>query len=234
MMKTYEMDSSDDKWIIVENGTYRVAKYNGFIYSRINKKGIFSIGYWDFFLPLFENFKDPSVLMIGLGGGALVYQVRKIFGKNVKFDIVEISKSSLELSKKFYPEIINENIYLDDGYNFVKNTNKKYDMIILDAYSNSKIPEQFLTENFSKNVSRILKDNGLLAINYAFMFMGWRSLKKYVSILKEKFFVYRVWTYPTEMSIILICSKNNLEKMEFKNRYPWFLMYRYKRIKRIQ
>ncbi len=233
MKKMYELKYSNDNWTVLENGSYKVLKYNGLIYSRINKKNIFSHGYWDFFIPLFENFKNPSVLMIGLGGGTLVYQIKKIFGEKVNFDLVEISKSSVDVSKKFYPTIINENIYIDDGYNFVKNTDKKYDIIILDAYSHSRIPEQFLTVEFSSNVSRILKDEGVFAINYAFMFLGRKLFKKYVSILKEKFAVYEVWTYITEMNIILICVKSDLEKIEFNNKYPWFLRYRYKKMKKI-
>jgi len=53
-------------------------EYDGTVYSIINKKRIYTKGYWDVFLPFIAIFKSPEILMIGLGGGTVLYESNKI------------------------------------------------------------------------------------------------------------------------------------------------------------
>ncbi len=224
-------------WRIKESKKYKTLEFERSIYSIINKKGIFANGYWDFFLPLAEYYEKPSILIIGLGGGTLVYQIRKIVNDGADIDIVEISSVDIEISKLYLPQLANENIYHENGIDFVRKCDKKYDLIILDAYLFSNIPPEFLEPEFVKNVSKLTKENTIFAINYALTFSGGTHFKEFVKTLKEFFSVYLVNSYFTDLNSIIICVKNIdkeqiIEKLEKSNiKYPWTIKYRYKSIK---
>ncbi|MGC8496641.1 MAG: spermidine synthase [Thermoplasmata archaeon] len=224
-------------WRIKESKKYKILEFENSTYSIINKKGIFAYGYWDFFLPLAEFYEKPSVLMIGLGGGTLVYQIRNIVKDGADIDIVEISSVDIEISKLYLPQLANEKIYHENGIDFVSKCDKKYDLVILDAYLFLDIPPEFLESEFVKNVSRVTKENAIFAINYAQTFSGIMHFKEFVKILKSVFSVYLVNAYFTDLNSIIICVKNIdkekiIEKLEKSNiRYPWTIKYRYKNLK---
>jgi len=232
--KVMEMKDIHGKWIIEENRKYKVLKFDNSTYSIINKKGIFTHGYWDFFIPLIDIFNDPSLLLIGLGGGTLIYQIREFLKKNVDIEAVEISNTCIEISRIFYPQLKNEKIYHGDGFDFVKNSKKKYDIIILDAYIYSNIPKDFLSREFVSNVYKILKDRGIFVVNYALTYSGRMNFKEFLNILKEKFSVSIVKTYFSELNVIIIGTKGmNLDEINLERKYPWMIKYRYGKLKNI-
>ena len=53
-----------------------------------------------------------------------------------------------------------------DGRAFIQNTDKKYDLIILDAYSSDSLPIHLFTREMFQSVSHTLKEGGVFAINY--------------------------------------------------------------------
>ncbi len=231
MKKVMEMEDLHGKWIIEENRKYKFLKFDNSTYSIINKKGIFTRGYWDFFIPLIDIFNDPSLLLIGLGGGTLIYQIREFLQKNVDIEAVEISNTCIEISRIFYPKLKNEKIYHGDGLDFVKNSKKNYDIIILDAYIYSNIPKDFLSKEFVNNVYKILKDKGIFAVNYALTYSGRMNFKEFLNILKEKFSVSIVKTYFSELNVIIIGTKGmNLSEINLERKYPWMIKYRYRKL----
>jgi len=226
-------------WRIKESKKYKILEFENSTYSIINKKGLFSYGYWDFFIPLTDIFDDPSILIIGLGGGTLIYQIRNIVKDYADIDIVEISSVDIEISKLYLPQLINEKIYHENGIDFVSKCDKKYDLIILDAYLYSDIPREFLTQEFVMNVSKLTKENAIFAINYAHTLSGITHFKEFVKTLKGSFSVYLVNAYFTDLNSIIICVKNIdkgkiIEKLKKSNiKYPWTIKYRYKNIKNL-
>ncbi len=229
-----EMKDIHGKWIIEENRKYKVLKFDNSTYSIINKKGIFTHGYWDFFIPLIDIFNDPSLLLIGLGGGTLIYQIREFLKKSVDIEAVEISNACIEISRIFYPKLKNEKIYHGDGFDFVKNSKKKYDIVILDAYIYSNIPKDFLSKEFVSNVYKILKERGIFAVNYALTYSGRMNFKEFLNIVKEKFSVSIVKTYFSELNVIIIGTKGmNLGEINLERKYPWMIKYRYGKLKNI-
>lgn len=225
-------------WRIKESTKYKTLKFDSATYSVINKKGLFAHGYWDFFVPLAELYDNPSILIIGLGGGTLVYQIRNIL-KGADLDLVEVSSVGIEISKIFLPQLKNEKIYHENGIDFVNKCDKKYDIVIVDAYIFSNIPLDFLSEEFVKNVSRITKESAVFAINYALNFTGRKHFKDFVKILKNSFSVYLIETYFAELNVIIIGGKNIdkekiIEKLDHSNiKYPWTIKYRYKTLRKL-
>eukprot|EP00958_Prasinococcus_capsulatus_P010332 scaffold1006_cov408-Prasinococcus_capsulatus_cf.AAC.25 len=53
-----------------------------------------------------------------------------------------------------------------DANNFVRETDRKYDLVILDAYDGDSIPAPLATRSFLENVCDRLKPHGVLAVNF--------------------------------------------------------------------
>ena len=185
----------------------KVVKYNGIVYSRFNRMSIFTHSYWDYFLPLAYIYRNPRILLIGLGGGTMVMQLKELFGDEVRVDIVENNKDMIDVAEKAMPGI-SRNTMLGDGAKCVEEKRSEYDLIFLDAYDDLNIPSQFLSEKFVIDVDRALKEEGILAVNYAVTFTSSPKLDDFISKLRTRFAVYKVGEIKTYANIILIGSKH--------------------------
>ncbi len=217
--KVIETKVEDEKVLTLTKGPEGISvKFNGITYSRRNQKGIFTRSYWDYFTPLPLLFKDPKILMIGLGGGTIVYQLNQLYGDKIKMDVVEIDKNMVELAKKFIPDDIKKiKVYVQDGIQYLKSNNKKYDILILDVYEGDKIPEAFLEESTIKYINDSLSDDGILAINYAMSFKAIVFLQNYINKLKRYFKVYLV-NNPLGSGNTIIMGSKKMEKDEILKR----------------
>lgn len=191
--------------------------YDHIIYSQLKNGTIYTHQYWDYVLPIPAVYDHPKILIIGLGGGTMPYQMNKIFGEKASIDVVELNKEMVSLSKKFLPEEIQANIIIGDGYSYLEGKSQEYDIIISDPYIGGAIPDSFFESRFVENVSKALKEDGILAINYILTI---NSLSKKPSLtrqLRKYFKVYTVRYQYSAGNVILICSKS-LDITEIKKR----------------
>ncbi len=193
---------------VVENDKVRMFKLDGATNSIINKKSIYTGGYWDYLIPLAYAYKNPKVLIIGLGIGTTVYQFRSLFKDKLSIDVVEIDKEVVKLARKYAPEKIRAKIIVKDGYDYVAKTGKKYDILVLDAYGKGAlIPKQFFDRGFVSNASRILNAKGVMAINYAMHPSGILRFGGYKKLLRRFFRVYSIRTTSLGDTQLILCSK---------------------------
>lgn len=110
-----------------------------------------------------------SVLIIGLGGGTLPVTLEYIY-PDAKIDTAEIDPAVLRVAIQWFDfkESENQKVHLKDGRVFVKQQNrknKKYDLVILDAFNGDYIPEHLMTEEFFLEIKQLLNSDGLLIAN---------------------------------------------------------------------
>jgi spermidine synthase len=193
---------------VVYNDDLVMLKLDGATNSRINKKSIYTGGYWDYFLPLAYAYKNPRILLIGLGIGTTPYQLHSLLD-GFKLDIVEYDEQVVKFARKYSPSKIRDNIIVEDGFEYVARTEKKYDIIMLDAYGKgARIPKQFYCEDFVKNAHRILGKEGVLLINYAMHPYGIIKFGGYAKLLSGMFRSYRVKVEGSSDMQIVVCSKS--------------------------
>ncbi len=127
-------------------------------------------GVWDMFLvipPLLE--KPPeTMLVIGNSGGT----VARAFGElypDVKIDGVEIDAKVSEVAERFFGLSDNPNLEVitADGRPFLRLTDRRYDIIVVDAYKQPYIPFYLATREFFELTRDRLTPNGVLALNVA-------------------------------------------------------------------
>lgn len=189
---------------IATDGRMKEFKYGLITYSRLYSDSIYTGSYWDFFLPLPSLYKDPKVLIIGLGGGTIPYQMQQFY-RQIKITAVEIDKRAIELAEKFLPKIKFQ-IVNADGIKFVEQ-NTGFDVIVLDAYIKDYIPRGFLDEKFISDAYKALTEKGILAINFALSIKNMIHMNSYFSKLKRYFGVYKLLSSHLFGNTILICSK---------------------------
>jgi len=132
--------------------------------------------------PAFEN-----VLIIGAGSGNDVSRALQWGAKHV--DAVEIDPAIYRLGKAHHPDgpywDPRVEIHLDDGRNFLRSTDRKYDLIIYalvdslvlhSGFSNIRLESFLFTRQAFEDVRRHLKPNGTFVI-YNYFRQGWLAAR---------------------------------------------------------
>ncbi|MBF0399395.1 MAG: fused MFS/spermidine synthase [Magnetococcales bacterium] len=113
--------------------------------------------------------KPERVLVIGLGGGTVAVTLNKMY-PTIQIDCVEIDPAVVRVAQLFFNFAPNKNIHVstEDGRVFVKRLllqNRKYDLVVLDAFDNISVPEHMTTREFLLEIRGLLKPDGVLAAN---------------------------------------------------------------------
>jgi len=121
--------------------------------------------------PALSSLNNSSeILVIGGGDGGTVRECLKYKGVNY-LDLVEIDEEVINLSKKYLTSIggkswsdIRLNINIDDGFQWVKNTQDNYyDAIIIDSSDPSDFANKLFSSEFYKECKRVLRKDGIFA-----------------------------------------------------------------------
>lgn len=192
---------------ITEKNGVRTLKCDDLIYSKLDKNSPYTHEYWDFFIPLIYAYDNPKMLMIGLGGGTIAFQLSEFFRGKFSIEIVELDSKMASIYPKFLGRDEGYRIIIGDGAEYVANQKSRYDIIILDAYQpDGKIPRQFLVEKFVEHAYEATTSDGILAVNCIGSMMG-PELDGFIQNLSRKFEVYRLNTSYYTANIVLICTK---------------------------
>jgi len=124
-----------------------------------------------------------DVLIIGAGSGNDVSRALQWGAKHV--DAVEIDPAIYRLGRQYHPDRPYQNervqIHLDDGRNFLRSTDRKYDLIVYalvdslvlhSGYSNIRLESFLFTSQTFADVRRHLKPGGTFVI-YNYFRQGW-------------------------------------------------------------
>jgi spermidine synthase len=131
-----------------------------------------SNGPWDYFAvaPFFVANQRPDtikdVCIIGLAGGTVAQRMTQLYGPNLQIDGVEIDPKIVDVARQFFNlNAPNVHVIVQDGRYYLRTTEKKYDVIGVDAYHQPYIPFQLTTKEFFQEVSDHLNDNGTAIVN---------------------------------------------------------------------
>ena len=129
-------------------------------------------GVWDYFLitPYFNNppyyqSDVKSLLLIGSAAGTIPKAFTHIYGP-IPIEGVEIDPGIIKAGQIWFD--MNEpnlTVHAQDGRFFLANTDKTYDVIVVDAYRPPYIPFHLTTQEFFQQIYDHLNPNGVMAIN---------------------------------------------------------------------
>lgn len=131
-------------------------------YSYGSLQKILKIGLQNIHLPTVEN-----VLILGLGGGSVVETLRKHYNYNKTITAIEIDPVMIEICKKEFGLYSGDNLQIieEDAFNYTKTNTKKFDLIIVDLFIDTKVPEEFYSKTFFKSLQQNSAKDGQIIIN---------------------------------------------------------------------
>ena len=109
-----------------------------------------------------------EVLILGVAGGSIIETLQddfkltdaKITGVEIDEDVLELAKTYFNIDKKR-----NVNLIVADAFEFIKTTNKTYDLIVIDIFNDSEMPKQVFENYFWSEIYNLLNLNGLCLLN---------------------------------------------------------------------
>jgi len=115
---------------------------------------------------LLFNPQPISILVVGLGGAVIPNKFHMMLPE-VHIDILELDPEVVSLSKQYFnfKESDRMKVYIGDAYSTISQVNRKYDIVIVDAFTSKYIPLHLMSNEFFNNVNLVLEDKGVLAIN---------------------------------------------------------------------
>lgn len=128
--------------------------------QRILRKGLKFIG--------FERIKTMDhILVLGVAGGSVINTLVNEINFEGKITGVEIDNSVITIANEYFhlDQIKNLEIIIDDAFEFVLKTKNKYDLVIIDVFQDTKMPN-FLFETFFINrICYLLQPKGFILFN---------------------------------------------------------------------
>lgn len=128
--------------------------------QRILRMGLKTIGY--------KNIAAMQhILVLGVAGGSviktLVEEIKykgKITGVEIDSEIIAIANDYFELNR-----VPNLEIVIDDAFEFVLKTKEKYDLIIIDIFQDTKMPNFLFEKFFINRIGFLLNEKGRILFN---------------------------------------------------------------------
>ncbi|MFT5011448.1 MAG: spermidine synthase [Patiriisocius sp.] len=118
---------------------------------------------------LLLNPEPDNILIIGLGGGSIPIALNEMYPA-AQIDVVEIDEAVVKVAKRFFNFAENDKlkVHVADGRVFTKRAGlrgKRYDLIILDAFTGDYIPEHLMTKEYLQETHALLDKSGILVAN---------------------------------------------------------------------
>jgi len=151
-----------------------------------------------------------EILCIGLGGGAMPKFFYRLFTK-AKLTILELNPKVIQIAKHFFKLPISKNrfnILQGDGIKYIKETEKKYDLLISDAFEDYGLPEEFCTISYFESCRNALSEKGVFMINL------WGSDSKTplyidrINLVFDQQFLYAESSKPGNVIVFAFNEKN--------------------------
>ena len=194
-IKIYQKKSNFSKNLEVTwNNGYLVLDSENTNYSfgslqRVLKKGLKYIGYER--INSFEN-----ILILGVAAGSVIETIKKDIKFKGKITGVEIDANVVEIAKKYFGlnQYKNVEIIIEDAFEFVLKSKNKYDLIVIEIFQDTKMPNFLFEDFFINRVNVILNVNGFILFNT--MVLDFKDRRRN-AIFKSKFDSnYSVRMYP--------------------------------------
>ncbi len=108
--------------------------------------------------------KAQDVLILGMGSGTYARQLLRVL-PGTKVAGVEIDRKITDLAHQYFQLPPQVPVTEYDGRAYLNETDKKYDVIMVDAYQDITIPFQMSSREFFRSVRTHLKPGGVLVVN---------------------------------------------------------------------
>jgi spermidine synthase len=154
--------------------------------------------------------KQERVLIVGLGGGAMVHFLAR-YDPQVKVDVVEIDPAVVQVAQEYFGVRSqgNVNIITADAFKYLAESQVPYDVIYMDAFlkpsdetDSTGVPLKLKQVQFYKSLTRTLKPDGLVVFNLN----PHSGTREDVQTIASAFPQTYVWRLPESTGVVVVAS----------------------------
>jgi spermidine synthase len=155
---------NEDLYVILHKGRLQLCTDDA-IYSYDDKYDNFKFAFEQ--IDLNRLPKQADVLVLGLGLASIPFILEKNFNKDYHYDCVEIDEEVAYLCAQYSTPRLRSSIqmYITDAAQYVPNCYNSYDMICIDIFQSSIIPEEFETAAFLLEIKELCKEDTMILVN---------------------------------------------------------------------
>jgi spermidine synthase len=219
----YEKETLYSHLDVIDYGNIRTLYLDGNIHSQMYKdepEELVNTYTKYFHLGFLFNPNTKDVLFVGGGGFSGPKNFLSMYS-DVHIDVVEIDPDVISAARNYFSLPVDNGsrlkIYNDDARNFLSKTEKKYDLIILDAFSKNYVPFHLMTLEYFQLLSERLTSEGVIISNNIGSMAGDRSnvVRAVYKTISQVF--PSVYVFPTEhnsrnlQNIMLTATKTPTE-----------------------
>ncbi len=213
----YEKETLFSHLDVTEFGDNRSLYLDGIKHSSMNLNDPLDlvIDYTEYFhLGMMFNPSFTDVLFVGGGAFTGPKNFLAVY-PDTKIDVIEIDPDVIDVAKNYFdlqddPRL---QIFNDDARKHLTTFDKKYDVIILDAYASTYVPYHLMTHEFFQTLEERLEPDGVIVSNFIGSVEGKNSqmVKAVYNTMLQTFPVNYV--FPTEAKLtnlqnVMIVSSN--------------------------
>jgi spermidine synthase len=154
--QTLEVTWTDGELVLDSKNT----NYSYGSLQRILRKGLKFIG--------FERIKTmDKILVLGVAGGSVIKTLVDEINFEGKITGVEIDKYVITIANEYFhlDQIQNLEIVIDDAFEFVLKTKDKYDLILIDIFQDTRMPNFLFEKFFIDRICYLLNPKGFILFN---------------------------------------------------------------------
>ncbi|OYX84675.1 MAG: spermidine synthase [Flavobacteriales bacterium 32-34-25] len=167
--------------------------------QRILKLGLKNIG--------FAKIKKMNhILILGVAGGSVVKTLVDDIEFKGKITGVEIDSEIIKIANQFFKlnEIPQLEIIIDDAFEFILKTTEKYDLIVIDIFQDTKMPNFLFESYFIDRICFLLKSKGVVLFNTMLLNQAIRNKKLISEFKKEDFAIKSIPRVENHNELIVI------------------------------
>lgn len=178
--------------VVLQNGKLILdAKNVNYSYGslqRILRRALYKIG--------FEKIQSMNqVLILGVAGGSVIKTLVEEIQYQGKITGVEIDPKVIAIANDYFNlnNTPNLDLIIADAQVFINTTFDKFDLIIIDVFQDSKMPEFLFEINFTNEILNKLNENGIVVFNTMILNQDDQyNVDTYINYLKSKNIKYNV------------------------------------------
>ncbi|WP_332871620.1 spermidine synthase [Flavobacterium selenitireducens] len=156
MSKTIEVTWANGQLVLDSKNT----NYSYGSLQRVLKLGLRNIG--------FEKVaKMREILVLGVAGGSVIKTLTQDIGCSGNITGVEIDPDIIKVANEYFglDQVPNCKIVIDDAFEFVLKTKQHYDLIIVDVFRDTEMPNFLFQKFFAERLGFLLNKNGFILFN---------------------------------------------------------------------
>ena len=163
------MDSPHGRIAVISKGDYLLLAVNGIVQTGIPKDlasmrkgdGLANQYYQELLPYMVDDPEGRHALIIGLAGGMTASLLQRY---EIEIDAVDLDPDMIKTARKYFS--FTGPAVAADGRRFLEDCRTTYDFCVIDTYSGDTMPFYLASMEAFESSKRVLKPEGILAINY--------------------------------------------------------------------